>query len=600
MPRSKYGIDWPDDALDLEIEMDMIQNGGFKMMEGVKCGHGLIHHYEEMRKILWPWIDDHRWYTLCRDTILTNRVTVLAGCGNSGKSLSPSWIYLCEYFCFPEETCVLVSSTDFRSLNLRAWAEIKKLFQEAQDKYDWLPGNIIESKLAISTDDVNEKQFEKRKIRDMRKGIMGIPCIQGGKFVGLSKYVGIKQKRMRLLGDELSFMNSSFLSAFSNLSGNADFRATLCGNFSDILDSLGQAAEPVDGWAKHLNPTKTSTWRTKFYNGVCVNLVGLDCPNFDPPEVEPARYKYLIKRETIADVIKSHGKDSVEYYNQCVGTMNVSILDDRVITRDLCFHNKACDDVIWAGSPRTKIFGLDAAYGGDRCVGGHIEFGKDINGNTILHIKTPQIVPIVVRQGEPMLAEKQIAEWIHNYCIQNQIPPEHVYYDSTGRGALGNAMSIEWSDQTNPVEFGGVPTNRPVSLDIYIIDPKTHQRRLKLCSEHYVKFVTELWFSVRLAIEAGQVRGLPEDVMDEGCMRKWKAWKDKKELETKQDMKERTHRSPDLFDWLSICVEGARRRGFQIAKLANEEDSFRNLDWLNDLREKQNQFRKSRRLNYAV
>ena len=603
MPRIKYGIKIAEeDADDLAIEMEMIRRGGkTKDSNGVEYGLGLIGHYEEMRKILWPWIDDHRWYKLCRDTILTNRVTVLMGCASSGKSMSPAWIYLCEYFCFPEETCVLVSSTDLRSLDLRVWAEIKMLFQQAKDKYEWLPGYIIESKRAICTDNINEKQFEKKKVRDLRRGIMGIPCIQSGKFVGLSKYVGIKQKRMRILGDELQFMGSSFLSAFANLSANQDFRATLCGNPADILDQLGKVSEPEDGWAAHLNPSKTSIWKTRFMNGICVNLIGTDSPNFDYPETEPTRYKYLNSREKIADNAKTYGKDSREYYSMSVGTMNVSVLDDRVLTRDMCRQYKALDDVVWLGDPLTKIFGLDAAYGGDRCVGGHIEFGKDINGNIVIHILPPQIVPIIILPGENYLPEKQIAKWIRDYCTQNHIPPENAFHDSTGRGSLGTALAQAWSDQCNPVEFGGAPSNRPVSLEMYILDPKTRQRRLKLCSEHYVKFVTELWFTVRYAVEAGQVRGLPEDVMDEFCMRKWKPWKDfKKVLETKEEMKERTSRSPDLADWCSICFEGARRRGFQISKLSNGDEESTSLDWLDDLRQQQIQARSKRRLNYAA
>ncbi len=49
-------------------------------------------------------------------------------------------------------------------------------------------------------------------------------------------------------------------------------------------------------------------------------------------------------------------------------------------------------------------------------------------------------------------------------------------------------------------------------------------------------------------------------------------------------MKERTGRSPDLFDCLAIAVEGARRRGFTISKLANQSSESDNLVWLEALR----------------
>jgi hypothetical protein len=137
-----------------------------------------------------------------------------------------------------------------------------------------------------------------------------------------------------------------------------------------------------------------------------------------------------------------------------------------------------------------------------------------------------------------------------------------------------------------------------VCLDLYINDPKTKQRRLKTCREHYIKFVTELWFTVRYIIECGQMRGLSNDVMDEGCMRNWDlVYGDKICIETKEEMKERTGKSPDYFDHLAICCEGARRRGFQIKRMA-EAENYANMDWLEDLKRKQKEFANSHALSY--
>lgn len=590
----RYNAKWPANATDLQIEMACIRAGGTWIKDGVECGLGLSHHYEQMRRIIWPHLDCHRWHELCRDEILRNKVTVLMGPGSCGKTHEAAWIYLCEYWCFPNETCVLVSSTDLRGLQLRVFGEIKMLFDSALERFPHLPGHLIESKLAICTDDVEED-----KARDLRKGIIGIPCVQNGKFVGLGKYSGIKQKRLRLIADEAQFMGESFLSAFANLDKNVDFRAVILGNPNDPLDPLGKAAEPLDGWSTHLEPDKTSVWQTRFMNGSCVNLIGTDSPNFDYPENQPARFPYLISRAKIKNTLSFFPKDSLEYYSQCVGAMKVGVLSRRVITRELCRQFGAFNDVTWKGTPTVKIGALDAAYGGDRCVGGHIEFGLDVDGNTLLSVTAPKIVPIRIATNK--IPEDQIAEWVRNYCEINSIPPENFFHDATGRGSLGTAISRVWSAQTNPVEFGGNPSERPVCLDLYIFDPKTRERRLKLCTEHYSKFVTELWWSVRYAIEAGQVRNLPEDVMEEGCMREWDKVKgDKIEIETKQDMKERTGRSPDLFDWLAIAVEGARRRGFAISKLGNHEEDSVNLDWLDELRQKQRQLHAAHTLDYGA
>lgn len=548
---TRYGTRWDAEQSDLDIELYCIsKRGKWKQYPKDKnyLGAGLTHHLLAACKILWPHIDQHRWTTLCCEAIANNKVSVIMGPGSSCKTNTAAWVRLLQYYASPEDTCILVSSTDIRGLQLRVWGEIKMLHTMAKEKFPELPGNLIESRLALATDDIDEDE-----VRDLRRGVIGVPTMQNGRWTGIGKWVGIKQKHLYLIADEASLMGGSFLNAFANLDKNPDFQATVLGNPNDILDPLGKAAEPIDGWSGHLEPTKTCTWRTRFMNGICVNLVGTDSPNFDYPANEPTRFPYLISREKINNTLSFFPKDSAEYYSQCVGVMKIGTLARRVLTRDLAIRYGARDPVVWMGDERTKIFALDAAYGGDRCVGGHIEFGKDVEGRQVAFVHQPEIVPIVIRDdvGSP---EEQIAVWIKEYCEGHGIPPENAFHDSTGRGGLGTAISREWSAMTNPVDFGGKPTPRPVSLEMYIFDPKERRKRLKRCDEHYDRFVTELWWTVRLCVESKQMRGLPEAVLEEFCMREWdKIRENKMCVETKKEMKERVGRSPDLADW---CFEG--------------------------------------------
>lgn len=498
------------------------------------------------------------------------------GPGSSGKTHEAAWIYLVDYWCHPEDTCVLVSSTTIPGLRKRVWGEITMLWEKGLERYDWLPGHLLDSAIAITTDSLEDIDIGQRKTRDMRKGVFGIPCVQGGKFVGLSKYQGIKQKRMRLIADEASAMDQSFLSAFANLNKNEDFRAIVLGNPNDPLDPLGKSAEPRDGWTdEYLEPKKTMVWDTRFMGGRCVNLIGTDSPNFDFPSDKPTRYKYLISSEKIQDTLSFFPKDSMEYYSQCVGTMKIGTIARRVLSRELCLRMGAQKQVIWDSvHPRIKVYFVDASYGGDRCVGGSAEFGTEIGGKQVLSFNEPKIIPILIGKewGEP---EEQIARYVKEDCDKLNIDPENMGHDSTGRGALGTALAREWSAMTNPIEFGGTPTDRPVSLDIKILDEETGQMRYKTCREEYDRFTTELWYSVRYAVEAGQVRDLPEEAMVELCTRMWDRYKeDKKKLEVKDGTpskpgyKQRVGKSPDMGDWASGIVEMARRRGFQISKLA--------------------------------
>jgi hypothetical protein len=407
---------------------------------------------------------------------------------------------------------------------------------------------------------------------------------------------GIKQKNVILVADEAQFMGPSFLSAFANLNKNEVFKAIVLGNPVDLLDPLGKAAEPKDGWSSYMDPQKTVTWDTRFMNGRCVNLIGTDSPNFDFPENQPARYKYLISREKIAATLSFWPQDSIEYYSQCVGTMRVGVMARRVLSRDLCRQFNASDKLLWDG-PVTKIGGLDAAYGGDRAMCGHVEFGRCTDGKVRLLVSDPVIVPVVVTNKDPMDAEMQIARYVKKYCEDMGVSPENFFHDSTGRGSLGTALAREWSSLCVPVEFGGSPSKRPVTADTFIKDPQTGVKRLKLADEHYRKFVTELWFAVRYTVEADQMRGMPEEIIDEFCMREWRRVAgDRIELEAKAEMKERTGRSPDLADWLSICLEGSRRHGFIISRLGRDQRPSDSTQWLTDMASQRDDWHKSKRL----
>jgi hypothetical protein len=211
----------------------------------------------------------------------------------------------------------------------------------------------------------------------------------------------------------------------------------------------------------------------------------------------------------------------------------------------------------------------------------------------------PDIIPVSVKD-DVRLPEDQIADWVKKKCEGDDIPATNVFYDATGRGSLGTSFARIWSAYVNPVEFGGKPTDRNVSLSLQVRDTDTGQMRLKRCDEHYSKLVTEFWFATRYVIEAGQLRELPESVMDEGCRREWKMVRgDKIEVESKADMKERQNISPDLYDGFCTALEGARRLGFQIGDVNNGKSKDKDDSWKKTLRERAEKLTHGKALSYA-
>ncbi len=97
-----------------------------------------------------------------------------------------------------------------------------------------------------------------------------------------------------------------------------------------------------------------------------------------------------------------------------------------------------------------------------------------------------------------------------------------------------------------------------------------------------------------MVIISDQMRQLPQDAAAELCRREWDYVQNSKiQIETKEEMKERTGESPDLADLLVVLLEGARRRGFQIARLPGKGDEEADDSWKYDLRLRARNLRKS-------
>lgn len=586
----RYGLDWKDGTDLARIEMYIIKRGGRFQFKGETYGEGLLYHYLQLRQLLWPKRLTNSWTNLIYKEILANQMTILMGCASSWKTSTAAEYVLCDYWCFPDNTAVLVSTTTREKLEDAVFGEIKMLFNSARARRPWLAGNVIDHKQAIVTDDI-----EYDGVRDLRKGLKGKACYTGQKYVGLGTFAGIKQERVRFLGDELQFMPPTFLDCLPNMFSNPDVKVIGSGNPNHDPDSqLAIAAEPVTGWASVDNIEKTTVWDTKFYQSRCVNLIGTDSDNFKAPRDQPEPFPRLIGPRFAEKIAYDYGENSPQYETQVRGRMKLSLAESRVITRQLCREHQTHEKVIWSGKPIMKIHACDPAYGGrDRCISGHIEIGEDVNGIVRVKVPMPHTIKIDLRLEKS--PEDQIAESIKKELEAKDIPVENSGYDSFGKGTIGYAMARIFGNVCPmPVDSGGRPTKRPVRQDFWFEEENNKgrkERRLKRCDEHYSKFVTEMWFSVRYAIEANHIRELPDEVMEEGCWRQYSIVEGNKiEVEPKDEMRLKKNKSPDLFDWLAIAIEVARRRGFIIARLGGEE-VYNDFGWLYDLQKKQRDLR---------
>ena len=486
---------------------------------------------------------------------------------NSSKTRTISKIGLLDYWAFPEDTLILMTSTTVQGLELRVWGDIKNLFRRARERFPDLPGNVVDAKHGLFTDDLS-KDKDNEDIRVMNKGIIGIPMISSqNEYQGmvLKNFAGIKQRRRRLFGDELQFISSDYLKVIDSLD-KGDFKAGLLGNpIASNGKALDKVSEPKDGWGSQGEITKTMTWRNK-YNGVTVALCGLDSPNFDPETLN--RYDYLISQSDVDRVsARPGGKDSAEWWSLIMGIRKAGVISDRVLTVEMIESCGGFGDCIWSQEPSLKVYGVDAGFGGDPCVATYLECGTEVGGVEVMVFAEQFVIPITLSGGTT--AEDQIAYRVKADCARFGVPASNIFVECGMRATLAVAMGRIIDPAINAINFGGPATERPVSNDMFVFDEKTKQRRLKTAYGHYSKLVTEFAFAVRQVVESKQARRFPRLAAEEFQRRETRfVYGDRHELETKAEYKLRNGgESPNFSDSCMIAVEGARRLGFVIQRI---------------------------------
>jgi hypothetical protein len=577
----KYGLSWTEETSALSIELTMI----------MKLYHSsdktaLLEHYFNAHAFLWPEDKQHRWFRLGMKSMIENPVSVFLGPASSNKTYIFAVHALIDFFAFYHNSLGIISSTDLKSLEVKVWGRVKSLFNRARRNHDWLPGYVLDSKMAITTDQTDDDNFE---AREMNCGLVCVACVSGGKFVGMGKFQGAKPPHspgqfngiLKHYGDEAAVMQHSFLDAYSNWMVNNSgpikaFKGIMGGNPTDIGDPLCIAAEPVGGWDSWIDTKLTQEWTSKWYEAHVVAFDGRDNPNNDHPKNS---FPFLISSEFVELTRRTHGDDSWQFYQQAIGKPSKGMVSNRVITVQFCEQHKAFEDVVWETEPAIKLAALDPAYGGgDRCVWMQGEIGMSVDHRETLRMLPYEIIPVRLNCG--IEAEDQIALWVFNKADSIGIPAQNIFWDSFGRGTLGNSFAKEFGATTPvPVNSGAMPSARPVRFDLFV-NEKDGTKRLKRCDEEYSKFVTEMCFSVREAVHGEQIREMQKSVAEEGQLRLYHTVSRARiEVETKADMKKRINKSPDLYDTANILVEGARRLGFKIQRIGSEKIPKQKAAW---------------------
>lgn len=614
MPFTKYNLSWPDGTDHAQIEQYCIKQGGKWAVNGESQGLGILQHFKNYWSFLWPEDSQNWWTDLILENVLKRQFISLVGPASSWKSGTIARLAIMDWSCYPDCTSIITSSTDMEGLKARVYAEITMVWHRAHERYEWFPGHPVDSKCVITNTDVEEDAA-----RDLRNSIVGVPCkTSSGQFIGMGKYSGRKNRRVWCIAEEFQFMQPSILQAQDNLISNSDGDNPMHGNYPpdyqdpverglprrgykcvfvgntnpSVRDNpLDLVSEPENGWSSLDEATetqgKTRVWKCKKHprhpvQCYCINLDALDSPNAAFP-IDKPRWAHMAGPHKLAN----YTVGSESYWSNGRGVFKFGLDQFKIITKEICDQFHAFDPVIWLGQQQTTKIGMcDSSYGGgDRCALGWLEFGTCIDGIVRMLFHPHWLVPITIKKG--MTPEDQVALFCKEKMESVGVAPENFFFD--GRGSLAMSYASHWSSRVNAIEFGGSPTERPAGPDLFTLDKEKGMRRLKTAKEHFSKFVSELWWSWRYATDSDQVRGLTLDVVLDAQPREWyKVAGDKIEIESKKELKTRTGISPDLADMIVTGIEGARRRGFKISKLAdkNETETFRDMSWFTRIADK--------------
>lgn len=470
-----------------------------------------------------PWAE-----LLIKEFCEGHRSIMVTGSTGSSKSTSSAMYAFVWWLCDYKQTAVAITSTSRIMAQKRIWSWIRRF----KTSISWLPGNLVNS--------AAELEAEKG---DRQNSMCIVPGSPEKEQEGLGKLKGWHAPRVLIIADELQDMTEEVINGCVNMmAGTKEAQFIGLGNATSILDTHGQACEPLNGWGSI--GVDDDYWETK--NGICIHLNGLKSPNI--PET---KYPGLIDQNTLDETKKLHGEDSLHWHSMVCGFWPPEGTQaDRVMSSSLLVKTKSFEKAVWKDST-TWIAGLDPAYGGDRCVLQFAKYGQSVDGLWTVEFAVPVMVPTkVTLLNKPV--EEQIVEFVIAECKKKGMVPEDLAVDSTGQGkAILRLLVRDWGN-VQDVEFGGAASEMPIS-----------STNLKRSKDEYGNKVTELWYTARRFVESGCVRGMPKESAKEFTSRKFTLVGNPKRIliESKSDCKDRLKHSPDYADAGSLVFVVARRKG---------------------------------------
>ena len=480
----------------------------------------------------------HPWADKIIHECINNKYLAIGGAASSGKSHTLAGYGIISWLAAPRDTLVLMTSTTLREARKRVWGSVISLLSVI----DGAPINIRDSIGSANYVDENGQTFD-------RAGLSLIAAEKSRTREAIGKFIGLKQKHVILIGDELGELSPAIKqAALANLSKNPRFEFKGASNPCSRFDAFGDWSTPKDGWDS-ITPEVDDEWVTK-WGGKYIRLDGERSPNVLAGHTV---YPFLPTTEKIEEDKMLLGENSRAYYRMVRAVFFDSDEAEGIYGESEMIKAGAMNRMEFSG-PTTLIAGVDPAFtnGGDRTVMYTATVGNFTNGQYGIQFQDCIMLnDDTTNRAVPRTY--QIVHQIRDNCLRLGIKPENVAIDSTGAGSpFCDVLAGEWSDQFLRVQFGGKASDRRVSMNSQLTG-----------EELYTNRVSELWYVGKEFLRTQQMSGVGDDLAKEMCSRRYEMVKSgtlRVRVETKAELKQRAGQSPDVADAAFVALDLARQR----------------------------------------
>ncbi len=564
--KTLYGWDWPKEMSDELIGLVVGKKWreykfefGFEFKDPWEPMLGsMVSLYGKDNFKVSEWTEQH-----VHDWVMED-MPVTIGCAASGKSNDTGAILVADGIVDPYDTVALVGSTTRDALKLRTWESIERYFSILKNHPRFsIPWKLVPTSCAI----VNDRAAnDDPNAQGAKAGIHGVALNDGGKLQGAHlPYV-------RLVIDELAtiYNHQDILTTIENLQIAKDFKFAALANPETWSNPSCQYIIPEGGIDSV--DVDTGSWRSTF--GCFVrHHDGLKSPCIKDPSLAKELPFLVTQKHVDAALKRTGGNANAPHFWKMVrgfpmpsGGEAQVVLDPAVaVQQHAADPAPPFDPATWRGTAE----GIDPAWteDGDNACAVRAFLRVDAYGRPYLDFTNGlRRLPLDASQFKVRPAVQQLRDQV----IAMKREPYAASFRCTAADSSGNQTLAD-----ELVIYAGAYDILQVNSAERASEAPLREADTRKTKDFVYDRGAEAWCVLAEFVRAGQVRGLPQEVLhalttrryafdmvrDATGLRRPAGVKYPLRLEKKEDYKSRNHgRSPDECDACALAALAAKER----------------------------------------